>query len=155
MINKAMRMDRLMVARRAARLFLEKGVAGTSGDDIAKAAGLSTRTVWRYFRTKQAAVEPLFAKTSLQFAAQLHDWPLGFAIEEYLGETISAANQTPDDIADGVLVVRLLAVMDDEPDLRANGSSPARPANSFWPRRSPSDWDARQPNMTSECVPRR
>ena len=35
----------LAVSRHAARLFLERGVHGASGDDIAKAAGLSKRTV--------------------------------------------------------------------------------------------------------------
>ena len=43
---------RLAVSRHACALFWERGVPGTSGDDIASAAGLSTRTIWRYFRTQ-------------------------------------------------------------------------------------------------------
>ena len=46
---------RLDVSRHACALFWERGVSGTSGDDIAAAAGLSTRTIWRYFRSKEAA----------------------------------------------------------------------------------------------------
>ena len=110
---------RLAVGRHAARLFLEKGVGSTSGEDIAAAAGISTRTVWRYFRTKEACVEPLFAKSSIQFAAQLRQWPSGFAIEEYLASCIAFFAQTQEDLADGMLVVRLLARMPREPDLQA------------------------------------
>src|SRR5688500_16121626 len=55
---------RLTVSRLACALFWERGVAGTSGDDIAAAAGLSTRTIWRYFRSKESCVEPVLAKTT-------------------------------------------------------------------------------------------
>ncbi|RYE73640.1 MAG: TetR family transcriptional regulator, partial [Hyphomicrobiales bacterium] len=51
---------RLELSRHAARLFLERGVADTTGDDIAAAAGVATRTLWRHFRSKESAVEPLF-----------------------------------------------------------------------------------------------
>ena len=50
---------RLAVSRHAAELFWKHGVDGTSGDAIAEASGLSKRTVWRYFRSKEACVEPL------------------------------------------------------------------------------------------------
>ncbi|SCG02442.1 transcriptional regulator, TetR family, partial [Streptomyces sp. MnatMP-M27] len=43
---------RLEISREAARLFWEHGVDGTSGDQIAEAVGLSTRTIWRHFRSK-------------------------------------------------------------------------------------------------------
>jgi AcrR family transcriptional regulator len=52
---------RLRVSRHACELFWERGVAATTGDDIAAAAGLSTRTIWRYFRTKESCVEPVLA----------------------------------------------------------------------------------------------
>lgn len=50
---------RLEIAREAVRLFAAHGVAGTSADDIAAAAGVSVRTLWRYFPTKESCILPL------------------------------------------------------------------------------------------------
>ncbi|MGH6861285.1 MAG: TetR/AcrR family transcriptional regulator [Phyllobacterium sp.] len=109
---------RLFVSRHAARLFLERGVAGTSGDDIAEAAGLSKRTVWRYFRSKEACAEPLFSVSALRFASVLREWPLQASIEAYLHAAIRPLDQTPQEIADDVLAVRLIALLPAEPALR-------------------------------------
>ncbi|WP_346433427.1 helix-turn-helix domain-containing protein [Massilia sp. CFBP9012] len=110
---------RLAVSRHAARLFVERGVAATSGDDIAAAAGLSKRTVWRYFRNKESCVEPLFDATSLRFIAMLRDWPRDASIESWLQACLDS-ERSPNDLADDVLAVRLLAMLPDEPDLRAS-----------------------------------
>jgi AcrR family transcriptional regulator len=107
---------RFAVSRIAARLFLEHGVAGTSGDDIAAAAGLSKRTVWRYFRTKEACVEPLLAKTALKFASDLRRWRPDASIEEFL---YTMDIDYRDDLTDGILAARLIATMRDEPALRS------------------------------------
>lgn len=107
---------RLAVARIAARLFLEHGVAATSGDDIAAEARLSKRTVWRYFRTKESCVEPLFAKTALRFAADLRRWPRGESIEAFLHAMDIDYRK---DITDGILAARLIATLRDEPALRS------------------------------------
>lgn len=109
---------RLDVSRHAARLFVERGVAGTSGDDIAAAAKLSKRTVWRYFRNKESCVEPLFDATSLRFIALLRDWPRAASIEDWLQACLDGERRSAADLADDVLAVRLLALMPDEPDLR-------------------------------------
>lgn len=110
---------RLAVSRHAARLFVERGVAATSGDDIAAAAGLSKRTVWRYFRNKESCVEPLFDATSLRFIAMLSEWPRTASIEAWLQASLGS-ERAPADLADDVLAVRLLAMLPDEPDLRAS-----------------------------------
>lgn len=107
---------RLAVSRIAARLFLEHGVAGTSGDDIAAEAGLSKRTVWRYFRTKESCVEPLLAKTALRFATELRRWPRDASIETFLRTMDLDYRQ---DITDGILAARLIATLRDEPALRS------------------------------------
>lgn len=109
---------RLAVSRHAARLFLEHGVAATSGDDIGEAAGLSKRTVWRYFRSKEACVEPLFSVSALRFASILHQWPHDASIEAYLHAAIRPHEQTPQEIEDDVLAVRLIALLAREPALR-------------------------------------
>lgn len=109
---------RLTVSRLAAELFLERGVAATSGDDIAAAAGLSKRTVWRYFRSKESCVEPLFAVSALRFASVLRRWPLQASIESHLHAAIRPQDQTPQEIADDVLAVRLIALLPQQPALR-------------------------------------
>lgn len=50
---------RLEIALAAVRLFTEKGVSGTSAEEIAAAAGISLRTLWRYFPSKESCVLPL------------------------------------------------------------------------------------------------
>ena len=109
---------RLAVSRHAARLFLEHGVAGTSGDDIAAAAGLSKRTIWRYFRTKESCVEPLFSASALKFSSLLREWPRTVSIETFLQQRLGSGEQAPQDIADDVLAVRLIALLPQEPALR-------------------------------------
>lgn len=108
----------LAVSRHAARLFLERGVAGTSGDDIAAAAGLSKRTVWRYFRSKENCVEPLFLASHSGFLAKLKRWPREASIEAHLHECFRLDRKTPQEISDEVLIVRLIAIMPNEPALR-------------------------------------
>lgn len=105
------------VARSAARLFLEKGVAGTSGDEIADVAGISKRTLWRYFRTKESCIEPLFALTSQRFAEKLKNWPLDMSVERYLELAYDFSKIHAQEIEDGRLVVHLIARLEDEPAL--------------------------------------
>lgn len=47
------------IAYAAVRLFTSKGMAATSADEIADAVGVSTRTLRRYFPTKESCVQPL------------------------------------------------------------------------------------------------
>ncbi|MGX1562530.1 TetR/AcrR family transcriptional regulator [Streptomyces sp. NPDC055506] len=50
---------RMEIAEEAVRLFAAKGVAAVTAEDIASASGVSTRTLWRYFRSKEECVRPL------------------------------------------------------------------------------------------------
>lgn len=109
---------RLAVSRHAARLFLEHGVAGTSGDDIAAASGVSKRTIWRHFRSKESCVEPFFCASALRFSAKLHEWPHDESIETYLHRCLGPEKQTAQETADDVLAVRLIALLPQEPALR-------------------------------------
>ncbi|MEU0217518.1 helix-turn-helix domain-containing protein [Streptomyces sp. NPDC006265] len=47
------------IAEEAVRLFAAKGVAAVTAEDIASASGVSTRTLWRYFHSKEECVRPL------------------------------------------------------------------------------------------------
>ena len=50
---------RMEIADEAVRLFVTQGVAATTAEDIASAAGVSTRTLWRYFRSKEECARPV------------------------------------------------------------------------------------------------
>lgn len=56
------------------RLFTVKGVAATGVEEIAAAAGISTRTFWRYFTTKEACVMPLLTAGVEAIADALREW---------------------------------------------------------------------------------
>ncbi|MET3899526.1 AcrR family transcriptional regulator [Devosia sp. UYZn731] len=110
---------RLAIARLAARLFLANGVAATSGKDIAAAAGVSERTVWRHFRTKESCVEPLLSQSALRFTQHMLGWSRLISIEDHLSEVFALDRQSESDIQDGILIVRLVAILPKEPDLQA------------------------------------
>lgn len=109
---------RLAVSRHAADLFWEHGVSATSGDDIAAAAGLSTRTIWRYFRTKESCVEPVLAQSADRFIATLHRWPHDLSLADHLAADSIAHPLSPGDIKDEVRGLRLATMTAEEPALR-------------------------------------
>lgn len=110
---------RLDVSRHAARLFIERGVANTTGDDIAAAARISTRTVWRYFGAKENCVEPLFLLSTVRFVTALRKWPRETSIEDMVHASYGPEKQSAQDTADDILAVLLLAKLPEEPALRA------------------------------------
>jgi AcrR family transcriptional regulator len=107
---------RLEIARVAVRLFTTKGVTATSAEEIAAAAGISTRTLWRYFPNKESCVAPLLTAGIEATARSLRDWPPG-----------QGAAALADDLAhhtDGLLIdvrtlVALVRLTRTEPGLRA------------------------------------
>ncbi|MBL0935417.1 MAG: TetR family transcriptional regulator [Rhizobiaceae bacterium] len=117
--SSKMEQARLAVSRVAADLFWMHGVEGTSGDAIAEAAGISKRTVWRYFRSKEACVEPLFLATELRFITLLEAWPREQSIETYLHATIGALTAGEQEQRDAIAAVRLIAMLAREPALRS------------------------------------
>ncbi|WP_267717369.1 TetR/AcrR family transcriptional regulator [Streptomyces sp. CoH17] len=109
----------MTVSRHAAALFGTQGVANTTGDDIAAVAGISTRSVWRYFRSKESCVEPVLAASAYRFMTSLRRWPLSSSFEDFLIEDLSASSLTPQDLADDTASIRLISLVRDEPALRA------------------------------------
>jgi AcrR family transcriptional regulator len=110
---------RLDVSRHAARLFWEKGFDATSGDDIAAEAGISKRTVWRYFRSKEACVEPVLKVSELRFAALLRQWPKTESIDQFLARSMAAFVSDDAFVRDSIAAIRILAVLHREPALRS------------------------------------
>ena len=107
---------RTEIARAAMRLFTERGVSGTTGDDIAGELGISTRTLWRYFPTKESCVRPLLT-TGLDFmAARLRACPPDTPLLEYLEREQAFEEGAPDL---GEPVADLIRLTHTEPGLMA------------------------------------
>jgi len=105
---------RLEVAREAVRLFTSKGVTGTSAEEIAAAAGISVRTLWRYFPSKESCVWPLLTAGIQNLARSLRAWPPGRDIAELLDGVADA-----DAMADLPAMLALIRLTRTEPGLRA------------------------------------
>jgi AcrR family transcriptional regulator len=101
--------QRLDISRHAVRLFAEQGVAATSGEQIAQAAGVSERTFWRYFPHKESCVEPLLTKMIDAFCVVLHAWPRELELIDHLRAAYSPLlDSASDEDIEAVLdVVRL------------------------------------------------
>ncbi|ANY08487.1 TetR/AcrR family transcriptional regulator [Pseudonocardia sp. HH130630-07] len=110
-------LQRLEISRVAIRLFRTHGLAGTSGEQIADAVGLSARTLWRWFRTKESCVEPVLSLSTDTFTACLRRWPAGKSLDEHLLSDFGGhVDAGPDD---GELVLAVLRLARHEPALRA------------------------------------
>lgn len=111
---------RLAVSRQACALFWERGVAGTSGDDIASAAGLSTRTIWRYFRSKESCVEPVLSKSAQRFLATARRWPPELSLAEHLAADDVSHPLSPRDIEDERMALRIATLSLTDPAVRTS-----------------------------------
>lgn len=111
---------RLEISREASRLFWEQGVDATSGDQIAAAVGLSTRTIWRHFRSKESCAEPIVTQGVEWEMRTLRDWPANLSLEEHFAAEASRYGREASalQLADGELAMRMIRLADTEPALR-------------------------------------
>ncbi|MBO8190309.1 TetR/AcrR family transcriptional regulator [Streptomyces oryzae] len=111
---------RLEISREAARLFWEQGVEATTGDQIAEAVGLSTRTIWRHFRSKESCAEPIVMQGVEWEMSMLRSWPAERSLEEHLSaESMRYAREAGDvERADDALAMRMIRLADTEPCVR-------------------------------------
>ena len=78
MLVKGKRKERLAAFNRANilesahKLFLEKGISGTTMDDISKEAGCSKTTIYSYFESKEDLVNYLFFEGINFFQTRVH-----------------------------------------------------------------------------------
>ncbi|MER8182142.1 TetR family transcriptional regulator [Kitasatospora sp. NPDC094015] len=109
------------IALAAARLFARDGAEATTAEDIAREAGVSLRTFYRYFRTKEDAVAPLLADGVRQWIDVLSAEPAGPATPEALERSARAAfAPTEHRPAEALEWTRgLLRVMAGDPGLQA------------------------------------
>ncbi|MER5603101.1 TetR family transcriptional regulator [Streptomyces sp. NPDC002265] len=77
---------RVEIAHAAIRLFTAQGVAGTTGEEIAQAVGISARTLWRHFPTKESCVRPLLIEGLDVVAEALRAWPADTSLRDYLDD---------------------------------------------------------------------
>ncbi|MFF8298987.1 TetR family transcriptional regulator [Streptomyces globisporus] len=106
---------RLEIAGEAVRLFTSQGVTRTTGEEIARAVGISSRTLWRHFPTKESCVLPVLS-AGLQFAVdQLAAWPPGMTLVDFV--TRSGRSGTLPPTAPAIL--DLIRMTYTEPALRA------------------------------------
>lgn len=109
---------RLEISRATVRLFRAHGVAATSGERIGDAVGLSARTVWRYFRTKESCVEPVLHRNVDDVVATLRRWPSHRTICEHLLAEYHPPSD-PEAAADADACLAVIALSRTEPGLRA------------------------------------
>jgi AcrR family transcriptional regulator len=109
---------RLEIARAAVDLFVTQGVAATTGEQIGEAAGVSSRTVWRYFPSKESCVRPLFSAGIDVVVECLRQWRPGQPLEETLDRELAACGPVAAALDHATLggLVRLTRT---EPGLRA------------------------------------
>ncbi|GAA4813994.1 TetR/AcrR family transcriptional regulator [Streptomyces ziwulingensis] len=111
---------RLEISREAARLFWAQGVAATSGDQIAAAVGLSTRTIWRHFRSKESCAEPIVMQGVVTLMTLLRRWPRQRSLEDHLAAELAGFRDRPPpvDLSDERLAMKMIRLADTEPALR-------------------------------------
>lgn len=118
----AARRDRLRmdISREACRLFWEQGVDATTGDRIARAVGVSTRTLWRHFRNKESCAEPIVTRGAAWETAVLRRWPPHLSLEVHLAaEARRYARAATDlDRLDDLLATRMAVLAATEPAVR-------------------------------------
>ncbi|ANZ34753.1 TetR family transcriptional regulator [Lentzea guizhouensis] len=110
--------QRLDISRHAVRLFAEQGVAATSGDQIAQAAGVSERTFWRHFPHKESSVEPLLTRSVDAFCAVLRAWPPELDLIDHLRAAYQPVLDAGSD-EDVEAVLAVVRLTHHEPGLRA------------------------------------
>ncbi|WP_199434706.1 TetR/AcrR family transcriptional regulator [Qaidamihabitans albus] len=107
---------RLEIAREAVRLFTANGVAATSAEEIAAAAGISARTLWRYFPNKESCVEPMLTAGIDMTRRALGTWSPGGGVAGLLDE-LERNNRRS--VADLPVLLDLVRLTRTEPGLRA------------------------------------
>ncbi|MEV6161858.1 TetR family transcriptional regulator [Streptomyces sp. NPDC052052] len=81
---------RFEIATEAVRLFARQGVTGTTGEQIAQAVGISSRTLWRHFPSKESCVLPLLSAGLECVVAQLRHWPQDMSLLDFVLESLRA-----------------------------------------------------------------
>jgi AcrR family transcriptional regulator len=107
------------VAEVAMRLFVEQGYDATTIDQIAAAAGMSKRSVFRYFATKEDVVCGKYELVGEQLAAELRKRPLDEPLWESLRRIFDGLLPYVDDANNRAFAVSIERIVQVTPALRA------------------------------------
>jgi AcrR family transcriptional regulator len=107
---------RLEIAREAVRLFNTRGIATTTAEEIANAAGISVRTLWRFVPGKEWCVYPLLTAGIEAAARSLRAWQPGEGVAALIDDMEQAGREVAADVPMLLGLVRLART---EPGLRA------------------------------------
>ncbi|WP_320773848.1 TetR family transcriptional regulator [Streptomyces sp. CRN 30] len=106
---------RFEIACAALRLFTSQGVVATTGEQIAQVVGVSSRTLWRHFPSKESCVLPLLG-AGLDFVVErLRHWPTDVSLLEFFAETCRRGDLP----AAAPAILDLIRMTSTEPALRA------------------------------------
>lgn len=103
------------LAEAAAQLFVEQGYDATTVEEIARAAGISVRTFFRYLGAKEEVIDEILEQRIAEFAVALRARPLGEALLDSL--RAAGHDSLTKALDDGT--VELYAVVRRTPVLRA------------------------------------
>jgi AcrR family transcriptional regulator len=117
MTDAQRREQSLQISRHAVALFRSQGLEKTSGEQIATAAGVSERTLWRLFRSKESCVAPLLAQSVEAFQRVLRMWPAEADLADHLRFEYSYFSDASR--ADSEAVLAVIRMTRHEPALRA------------------------------------
>jgi AcrR family transcriptional regulator len=111
---------RLDVSREASRLFWAQGVDTTSGDQTAEAVGLSTRTIWRHFRSKESCAEPIVMRGVEWEMSTLRSWPQQLSLEGHFAAESNKFGREASDVErmDTELAIKMIRMADTQPAIR-------------------------------------
>ncbi|MGW3801424.1 TetR family transcriptional regulator [Streptomyces clavifer] len=110
--KEALRSD---IAREAVRLFATQGVTGTTGEQIAQAVGISARTLWRHFPTKESCVLPLLSAGLDLAVDRLRHWPPETRLLDFFAESCQEGGLPPGD----PVILDLIRMTSTDPALRS------------------------------------
>ncbi|MFJ5777034.1 TetR/AcrR family transcriptional regulator [Streptomyces sp. NPDC093094] len=102
------------IAREAVRLFTEQGVTRTTGEHIAQAVGISARTLWRHFPSKESCVRPLLTAGLDSAVGALRNWPADVRLLDFVRGALDSGDLPPAEPA----VLDLVRMTRTEPNLR-------------------------------------
>jgi mycofactocin system transcriptional regulator len=85
------------VEQAAFRLFADRGFEATTLDDIAREVGVSRRTLFRYFDSKNDIPWGQFDQTLEHFRVLLDEMPTALPLSEAVFRGVVAFNEFPDD----------------------------------------------------------
>jgi len=107
----------------ATNMFLDRGFENVRVADVAEACGVSEKTVYNYFKTKESLmldeVEPMIERVRVQFGPGATDSPPKAAAKMLSGMFEVAIERVQESRAGRVRVEEFMAMIDDTPSLSA------------------------------------